>query len=99
VTARTRSGRFQPRWLRSAALLVFLLTISCAASAADKDPLRPPDTSSPRATLQGFVAATDDAYSRMAGVFREYGKSDRLYPSRDERKNQMAALRDAPKAM
>jgi len=100
VTGRTRSARFQPKRPRCTAVLVLLLlAIPCAASAADKDPLRPPDTSSPRATLQGFVAATDDAYSRMAGVFRAYGESDRLYPSSEERKNQIAALRDAPKAM
>ena len=100
MTGRTRSARFQPKRPRCTAVLVLLLlAIPCAASAADKDPLRPPDTSSPRATLQGFVAATDDAYSRMAGVFRAYGESDRLYPSSEERKNQIAALRDAPKAM
>jgi MscS family membrane protein len=99
VTGCTRSARFQPRWLRSAALLVFLLVIPCAANAADKDPLRPPDTSSPRATLQGFIGATDDAFSRMAGVFEAYGSSDRLFPSAEERRNQMAALKDAPKAM
>ncbi len=28
-----------------------------------------------------------------------YGSSDRLYPSAEERRNQIAALRDAPKAM
>lgn len=99
MTGRTRSARLQPDWLRSAALLLCLLAISIAASAADKDPLRPPDTSSPRATLQGFIGATDDAYSRMAGVFEAYGNSDRLYPSAEERRNQMAALKDAPKAM
>jgi MscS family membrane protein len=104
VTGRTRSARFQPKWLRSAALLVFLLAISCAANAAkanaaDKDPLRPPDTSSPRTTLQGFIGATDDAYSRMAGVLEAYGSSDRLYTSAEERRNQIAALRDAPKAL
>ncbi len=104
MTGRTRSARFQPKWLRSAALLVFLLAISCAANAAkanaaDKDPLRPPDTSSPRTTLQGFIGATDDAYSRMAGVLEAYGSSDRLYTSAEERRNQIAALRDAPKAL
>ena len=76
MTARTRSGRFQPRWLRSAALLVFLLALPCAANAADKDPLRPPDTSSPRATLEGFIAATDDAslYSKDLLFRRVYPK-------------------------
>lgn len=99
MTGGTLSVRFQPKWLRSAAQLIFLLAISSAANAADKDPLRPPDTSSPRATLQGFIGATDDAFSRMAGVFEAYGNSDRLFPSRDERRNQIAALKDAPKAM
>ncbi len=99
MTGRTRSARLQPKWLRPAALLVFLLAISWTANAADKDPLRPPDTSSSRATLQGFIGATDDTYSRMVGVLEAYASSDRLFPSVDERRNQIATLRDAPRAL
>ena len=97
MTGRTRSARFQPKGLRSAALLLFLLAISWAANAADKDPLRPTDTSSPRATLQDFVETTDDVYRRMSEVLEEYGKSDRLYLSHDEQQKQIGALREAPK--
>jgi MscS family membrane protein len=99
VTGRTRSARLQPKGWCSAALLLFLLTISWTANGADKDPLRPPDTSSPRATLQGFIGATDDTYSRMVGVLEAYASSDRLFPSADERRNQIATLRDAPRAL
>ena len=63
-----------------------------AANAADNLPLRPPDTSSPRATLQGFIQTTDDIYRRMAVVLEDYGKSDRLYPSRREQRKQVDAL-------
>src|SRR6478672_13788716 len=75
--------------LRAAGLVVLLL---CAA--ADIHPLRPPDTSSPRATLQGFIETTDDVYRRMAEVLDSYGRSTRLYPSAEERRQQSEALED-----
>jgi hypothetical protein len=43
-------------------LFVFLLALSSVANAADVNPLRPPDTSSPRATLHGFVDDIDITY-------------------------------------
>jgi hypothetical protein len=83
------------RWSAFLAALVF--GIASAASAADNYPLRPPDTSSPRATLQGFIAATDDIYRRMKSVMENYAESGRLYPTSEERQERLAALSDAAK--
>jgi MscS family membrane protein len=83
------------RWSAFLAALVF--GIASAASAADNYPLRPPDTSSPRATLQGFIAATDDIYRRMKSVMENYAESGRLYPTSEERRERLAALSDAAK--
>src|SRR5215471_16750051 len=78
-------------------LIALLLGFASVASAGDDYPLRPPDTSSPRATLHGFIAITDDIYRRMASVLEAYAESDRLYPTAEERRQQLAALREAPK--
>ena len=53
--------------LGAALLIAISLGFSNSAIAADLNPLRPPDTSSPRATVfQGFVASIDEAYLRMS---------------------------------
>ncbi len=65
-------------------------------SASDDYPLRPPDTSSPRATLQGFIERTDEIYSRMQNVMEGYAESGRLYLTSEERRQQLAALAEAP---
>jgi MscS family membrane protein len=70
-----------------------------AATAADTSPLSPLDTSSPRATLQGFIATVDDIYAGMTDILAEYAKSDQLYLSPGLRKKQIANLRLAPKAI
>ena len=80
-----------------AVLIALLLCIANAAGAADDHPLRPTDTSSPRATLQDFVETTDDVYRRMREVLEEYGKSDKLYLSHEDQQKQIGALREAPK--
>ena len=68
VIADTISVRRHMQWLRSAGLIVLLLCVANGANGTDIHPLRPPDTSSPRATLQGFIETTDDVYRRMAEV-------------------------------
>ena len=78
------------------AVIAFLLGIATMALADDAYPLRPPDTSSPRATLQGFITAADDIYRRMSAVMQDYAKSDRLYLTAEERRQQLATLRKAP---
>ena len=80
----TRSVRLYAIWPCAAGLIALLLCTLCAAHAADIHPLRPTDTSSPRATLQGFVETTDDIYRRFAAVLEDYSNSDRLFLSRDE---------------
>ena len=92
----TRSVRVYSKWLGSAVLIALLLG-SSYAHAADDHPLRPTDTSSPRATLQDFVETTDDVYRRMREVLEEYGKSDKLYLSHADQQKQIGALREAPK--
>ncbi len=97
MTAATKSVRLRTKWLRSAVLIALLLGLCWAANAADDHPLRPVDTSSPRATLQDFIETTDDVYRRFKDVLEDYGKSDRLYLSHEERRKQVRALREAPK--
>ena len=80
-------------------LAVLLFGFLCAAEAADPNPLSPADTSSPRATLQGFIGTVDDIYAGMTGILEEYAKSNRLYLSSEERQKQIDTLRRAPKAI
>ena len=72
-----------------------LFGVACAAQAAQTNPLRPTDTSSPRATLQGFIEATDDLYAHMAEVTESYARSGRLFLSPEERERQLTALANA----
>jgi MscS family membrane protein len=75
-----------------------LLLCWTRAAVADSDhPLRPPDTSSPRATLQGFIETTDDVYRRMATVLESYARSGRLFPSPEERREHSDAFKSALK--
>jgi MscS family membrane protein len=83
----------------TASLIGLFLVFANAANAAGTDPLRPVDTSSPRATLQGFVATVDELYIEMKDVLQEYEASQRLYLSSNERQRQFEALSLAPKAI
>ena len=83
----------------AAAILILLFGFSNVAKSADVNPLRPADTSSPRATLQGFVEIMDETYSGMAGLFKSYAASDRLYFSPEERKRQIEILSNGLKAV
>jgi MscS family membrane protein len=90
------------RWtelLRIAPLLALIFAFSNVANAADDNPLRPVDTSSPRATLQGFVETIDELYTRMTGLLKSYAASDRLYLTREERRFQFATLSKAVDAI
>lgn len=77
--------------------ITLLLGIASTAEASGDFPLRPPDTSSPRATLQGFIASTDDIYGRMDNAMEDYVDSDRLYPTTEERRQLVTALNKATK--
>ncbi len=82
-----------------AVLVGILLCCTGFALAAATGPLNPLDTSSPRATLQGFIESVDGIYAGMTDLFEEYAKSDRLYPTPQERQRQIELLRRAPKAI
>ena len=84
-------------WFAARAIgVALLLGVTTVANASDDYPLRPPDTSSPRATLQGFIERTDEIYSRMQNVMEGYAESGRLYLTSEERRQQLAALAEAP---
>jgi len=89
------------RTLLSAALLaiVFLAGLGHAARADDDHPLRPIDTSSPRASLQSFLKITDDVYRRTKAIFDDYANSDALYPTAEQWRMQARAYADIPAAV
>lgn len=82
------------RQLASVVLFLLLVGISGVARAADDHPLRPIDTSSPRATLQGFIQLSDDVYRRMTDVLADYAASNRLYLSAEQRRKQLATFEE-----
>jgi MscS family membrane protein len=57
----------------------------------DDSPLKPIDTSSPRATLAGFIDFMDQGYAKGAGVIYKYLNSTELYLSSAE----LAMLQDS----
>jgi MscS family membrane protein len=82
-----------------ALLIQLIFVFPNVARAADVNPLRPIDTSSPRATLQGFVVTMDEVYRRMREIVWEYAESQRLYPSSNERRKRVEVLSTAEKAI
>jgi MscS family membrane protein len=97
VTALAERSEYRSHYLGLTTLLCLLLGFSCAVLAVETNPLRPADTTSPRATLQGFIEATDQLYLGMKEVLEDYGRSDRLYLTPAERKKQGEMLRNASK--
>src|SRR5271165_6287429 len=81
------------------ALAGVLFGLPCTAKATEPNPLSPLDTSSPRATLQGFTETVDDIYAGFAGILEDYIKSGQLYLAPELRQRQMDLLRRAPKAI
>src|SRR5271169_5057048 len=82
-----------------ASLFISVVGFSNPARAADVNPLRPVDESSPRATLQSFIETIDEAYVGMADLMKSYEASDRLYLSAEERKRQFEILSNGTKAV
>lgn len=72
--------------------LAVLAALSGAARADDANPLRPVDTSSPRATLRGFLETMNGIETGMAGVINDYAAAGRLYLGGELRKRQIAIL-------
>jgi MscS family membrane protein len=78
---------------------LIILGLSIPVSAAEINPLRPVDTSSPRATLQGFAETVDQAYVGLAQNLNSYAPSGRLYLSSEERQRQVTMLLAGLKAV
>jgi MscS family membrane protein len=85
--------------LRIVRLIGLASAFSSMANAAEVNPLLPVDTSSPRASLQGFVGTIDDLYRNMKDILQEYSASQRLYHTPDERRRQAELLSTAAKAI
>jgi hypothetical protein len=86
--------RFPSAVLLSAILFCF----SHTAVAADLNPLLPADTTSPRATLRGFVVSVDEIYRQLKDVTESYSRSDRLYLTSEESRKQADLINNASKA-
>ena len=94
----TRFAR-RASYLCIASLIELIFVLSNVANTADVNPLRPVDTSSPRATLQGFVVTMDEVYLGMKDVLQEYAASQRLYLTPDERRKRFEVLSTTAKAI
>jgi MscS family membrane protein len=78
--------QFESRRILFGVFLVLLLSHLGDALAADaKNPLTPADTSSPRSTLNGFIATLNQANVRLGEIVKSYRGSSRLYFSDAER--------------
>src|SRR6266478_273790 len=86
-------------YLHIVLLIELIFVFSNPANTAEVNPLRPVDTSSPRATLQGFVGTMDEIYRGMKDILQEYAASQRLYLTPDERRKQVEMLSTAVKAI
>jgi len=80
--------RFKSRQVQT---LIFALAISLLShlggtlAAAADNPLTPADTSSPRATLKGFVETVNHGHAQLVKIVKSYLGSSRLYLSDEER--------------
>lgn len=70
-------------------LCVLQMRVMPANADVDSNPLKPIDTSSPRATMQGFTEFTNKAYDKGIGLLNVYIDSSALYLTSEE----MASLK------
>ena len=77
---------FLPKQHLVAALLALgvLQLWAIPSCAGEENPLKPIDTSSPRATLQGFIEFTSKAYGEGFGFLNTYIDSSALYLTAEE---------------
>ena len=81
-------------------LLSAIILCSCPfGAAADPNPLRPSDTSSPRESLRNFDTNLDSAFLKMRDLLTSYFRSDRLYLDADERRKQAEIIPSAKEAI
>ena len=74
----------KPRLVAALLALWVLQLWVIPADAGVESPLKPIDTSSPRATLQGFLEFMNKAYATGAGIVESYLASPRLYLSPED---------------
>src|SRR5437667_1493251 len=86
-------------YLHIALLIELIFAFSNVENTAEVNPLRPVDTSSPRATLQGFVETMDEIYRGMKDILEEYAASQSTYLTPDERRKEVEMLSTAVKAI
>ncbi len=87
------------KYLRIVLVIEFIFALPNAAKAEDLNPLRPVDTSSPRAALQGFIGTMDDMYRNLKDILQEYSASQRLYHTPEERRRLVEAFSKPAKAI
>jgi MscS family membrane protein len=68
-----------------ASLILLLSHPGGALGAAVRNPLTPADTSSPRATISGFVETLNQGHAQLTEIVKSYLSSSRLYLSVTER--------------
>ncbi|MBL0012030.1 MAG: mechanosensitive ion channel family protein [Nitrosomonas sp.] len=81
----------RPRLIVIILAFCVLQLLAMPASAVEEYPLKPVDTSSPRATFQGFLELMDKGYQSGVGLIESYLASSRLYLTPDE----IANIKDA----
>ncbi len=87
-----KSFTFKSRFITTLMVLCVLQMLVLPAHAGvDNSPLKPIDTSSPRATLQGFIEFANKAYSTGVGSLNAYMISSDLYLNAE----QMAILKES----
>lgn len=69
----------------TALLITVVFAVPSSAETVDPSPLRPADTSSPRATLRSLIEYVDGGYRGMADLYKSYDNSGRLYLDAKER--------------
>jgi len=74
----------KPCLVAALSVLWLCLLLVGSAVANEANPLQPIDTTSPRATLQGFLETMNEGYAGRLGVIQSYLASSRLYLSREE---------------
>ncbi len=74
----------KPRLVAALLALWVLQLWAIPAYASEESPLKPIDTSSPRATLQGFLEFMNNGYAKGAGIVDLYLASSRLYLSPED---------------
>jgi len=68
-----------------ASLILLLSHVGDTLAAGADNPLAPADTSSPRATLTGFVETLNQGHAQLKEILKSYLSSSRLYLSAAER--------------